>query len=66
MTTDATAPTDLLIVDVDTHLSEPWDLWLQRAPRGYEDRVPQVKDVDDEQVGRRGGVRGHACVPPVA
>ena len=34
MTTDAAAPADLLIIDVDTHLSEPWDLWLKRAPAG--------------------------------
>ena len=49
MTTDAAAPADLLIIDVDTHLSEPWDLWLKRAPAGYEDRVPQVREVDGRQ-----------------
>src|SRR5262249_57810802 len=25
---------------------EPHDLWTARAPKGYEDRVPQVHDVD--------------------
>jgi len=39
---------DLKVVDVDTHLSEPWDLWTKRAPKGYEDRVPQVKMVEGE------------------
>src|SRR4029078_9856496 len=42
-------PADLLIVDVDTHLSEPWDLWLKRAPKGFEDRVPQAREVDGRQ-----------------
>ena len=41
-----TAAPDLLVVDADTHLSEPWDLWTRRAPAKYLDRVPQVKDVD--------------------
>jgi predicted TIM-barrel fold metal-dependent hydrolase len=43
---DIQETSDLLIVDADTHLSEPWDLWLSRAPSGYEDRVPQVRDID--------------------
>lgn len=41
-------PKDLKIVDVDTHLSEPWDLWTKRAPKGYEDRLPQVREVDGQ------------------
>ena len=36
----------LCIIDADTHLTEPHDLWTARAPKGYEDRVPQVHDVD--------------------
>ena len=39
---------DLKVVDVDAHLSEPWDLWTKRAPKGYEDRVPRVKMVEGE------------------
>lgn len=31
------------IVDVDTHLSEPHDIFTSRAPRKYKDSVPQVK-----------------------
>jgi predicted TIM-barrel fold metal-dependent hydrolase len=37
---------DIAIIDVDTHLTEPHDLWTSRAPVGWEDRVPQVHDVD--------------------
>ena len=36
----------LHIIDADTHLSEPPDLWTSRAPAGYEDRVPQLKERD--------------------
>jgi predicted TIM-barrel fold metal-dependent hydrolase len=46
----STVPVDLLsgikVVDVDTHLTEPHDLWTSRAPAAYRDRVPQVHDVD--------------------
>jgi len=34
------------VVDADTHLTEAHDLWTKRAPKGYEDRVPHVEDVD--------------------
>jgi len=34
------------IIDVDTHFTEPHDLWLNRAPAALKDRVPQVKIVD--------------------
>jgi predicted TIM-barrel fold metal-dependent hydrolase len=37
------------VIDVDTHLTEPHDLWTRRAPARLKDRVPQVKV--------RGGVR---------
>ena len=36
----------IAIVDADTHLTEPHDLWLSRAPKGWEDRVPQVREVE--------------------
>jgi predicted TIM-barrel fold metal-dependent hydrolase len=48
MTTTPQRDGGLLIVDADTHLCEPWDLWTSRAPAKYRDRVPQVKDVDGE------------------
>jgi predicted TIM-barrel fold metal-dependent hydrolase len=31
------------VIDVDTHLSEPHDLWISRAPKSIRHRVPQVK-----------------------
>ncbi|MEY2925877.1 MAG: hypothetical protein RL367_354, partial [Pseudomonadota bacterium] len=31
------------IIDADTHLTEPHDLWTKRAPARLRDRVPQVK-----------------------
>ena len=38
----------LSVVDADTHLTEPHDLWTRRAPRRYRDRVPLVADVDGQ------------------
>ena len=34
------------IIDCDTHLTEPHDLWISRAPAKWKDLVPQVKNVD--------------------
>ena len=34
------------IIDADTHLSEPHDLWTSRAPARLKDRLPRVKIVD--------------------
>jgi uncharacterized protein len=31
------------IIDTDTHLSEPYDLWTSRAPARYRDLVPQIR-----------------------
>ncbi|MEO6715698.1 MAG: hypothetical protein ABIM50_00405, partial [Novosphingobium sp.] len=31
------------VIDADTHLTEPHDMWLKRAPAKFRDRVPQVK-----------------------
>src|ERR1700754_3366742 len=50
MATNPTPADDVLagikIIDVDTHLSEPADLWTSRAPARYRDLVPRQKDVD--------------------
>jgi len=40
------------IIDVDTHLSEPPNLWVDRAPHGLRARVPQIVDLN----GRRSWV----------
>ena len=55
---------DVCIVDADTHLTEPHDLWTSRAPAAFRDRVPQVNArpdgtptwvVDGVTVGKAGG-----------
>ena len=33
---------ELHVIDADTHLTEPHDLWASRAPHAYRDRVPQL------------------------
>jgi len=38
---------DTLVVDSDTHYSEPADLWVSRAPARFRDRMPQVRRRDD-------------------
>jgi predicted TIM-barrel fold metal-dependent hydrolase len=40
----------LKVIDVDTHLSEPADLWTSRASPKYRDRVPQMKAVGDRMM----------------
>ena len=35
------------IIDVDTHISEPWDLWTSRAPAHLKDRVPRFVETGD-------------------
>jgi predicted TIM-barrel fold metal-dependent hydrolase len=35
------------VIDVDTHISEPLDLWTSRAPAKWRDRVPQRKKTAD-------------------
>ena len=55
---------DFYIVDADTHLTEPHDLWTSRAPASVRDRVPQVIDdngvpmwvVDGVQISKAGGL----------
>jgi len=39
-------PDDVLIIDTDTHLTEPPDLWTSRAPAKYKQRVPRVEQID--------------------
>jgi predicted TIM-barrel fold metal-dependent hydrolase len=46
MTTAAEAFGGIPVVDVDTHLTEPYDLWTSRAPAKWRDRVPQVREAD--------------------
>ena len=34
------------IVDADSHMTERHDLFTERAPKGYEDKVPHVVEID--------------------
>jgi predicted TIM-barrel fold metal-dependent hydrolase len=45
---ERTAPSTagIKVIDVDTHLSEPEDLWTSRAPARFKDRVPQIGEVN--------------------
>jgi predicted TIM-barrel fold metal-dependent hydrolase len=47
------------IIDADTHLTEPHDLWTKRAPASLKDRVPQVKMLDGE---RSWVIEGDICI----
>ena len=56
MTQPATASEDLAasiralkIIDTDSHLSEPFDLWTSRAPAGYRELLPHVKEIDGQR-----------------
>lgn len=52
----------LPVVDADTHLTEPHDLWTSRTPAKWADRVPRVEWIDGDaawvvdgiQLGRAG------------
>ena len=37
---------DMRVIDVDAHMTERHDLFTERAPKGYEDRVPHVERID--------------------
>lgn len=43
------AGTTYKVIDADTHLTEPHDLWTSRAPASIRDRVPQVKMLDGQR-----------------
>src|SRR5688572_16115055 len=43
------ARTAYKVIDADTHLTEPHDLWTSRAPASIRDRVPQVKMLDGQR-----------------
>jgi predicted TIM-barrel fold metal-dependent hydrolase len=49
--------TDVRVIDTDTHLTEPHDLWTSRAPAAYRERVPKVVDIDGEPTWTVDGVR---------
>src|SRR3954452_8378318 len=38
------------VIDVDTHLAEPPDVWTARMPSALHDRVPHIERVDGRDV----------------
>jgi predicted TIM-barrel fold metal-dependent hydrolase len=45
-TTEPRVLEKLKVIDADSHLSEPHDLWIKRAPANMRERVPQVRMLD--------------------
>ena len=45
----ATEPIAIPIIDVDTHVVEPPDLWTSRVPAKYQDAVPHVRWDEETQ-----------------
>lgn len=41
---------DAKVIDCDTHYTEPPDLWRDRAPAGYRDRMPYMKTVNGQSL----------------
>jgi predicted TIM-barrel fold metal-dependent hydrolase len=41
---------DMLVIDADSHWSEPPDLFTKLAPPQYKDRMPRVETIDGEQM----------------
>ena len=41
---------DTLVIDADSHWSEPPDLFTKLAPAEYKDRVPRVEEVDGQRM----------------
>jgi predicted TIM-barrel fold metal-dependent hydrolase len=39
----------LKIIDTDSHISEPFDLWSARAPAAYRERLPRVKEIEGQR-----------------
>ena len=40
----------LRVVDADSHMTERHDLFTERAPKGYEDKVPHVERIDGQDM----------------
>lgn len=45
------------VIDVDTHLTEPPDVWTARMPADLRDRVPHIERVDGRDTWMAGGER---------
>ncbi|MBF4999663.1 amidohydrolase [Nocardia sp. BSTN01] len=49
MTAAVTTDTDVKIIDCDTHIIEPYDLWTSRVSPKYRDQVPRVRWDESKQ-----------------
>ncbi|MET0910583.1 MAG: amidohydrolase family protein [Ilumatobacteraceae bacterium] len=45
------------VIDVDTHLTEPPDVWTARTPRAMHEQVPHIERIDGKDVWMAGGER---------
>jgi uncharacterized protein len=45
------------VIDVDTHLTEPPDLWTARFPAGRHDEVPHIERIEGRDTWVAGGTR---------
>lgn len=45
------------IIDVDSHITEPPDVWTARMPKSLHEQVPHIERVDGEDVWMAGGMR---------
>jgi uncharacterized protein len=43
------AKSTIKVIDADTHLTEPHDMWIKRAPASIRNRVPQVKQLNGQR-----------------
>ena len=55
------------VIDVDTHLTEPADLWTSRLPSRYKDQAPRIvrdqeSGVESWAIGESGGFLLVICV----
>lgn len=58
---------DITVIDVDTHLTEPGDLWTSRAPESYKHLMPRVEYVPNARIQNELGwtPRGDSPTTPV-
>ncbi|NRA10162.1 MAG: hypothetical protein HRU02_18550, partial [Myxococcales bacterium] len=46
------ATSSIPIIDVDSHFTEPADLWTSRAPSRFDDGVPRLIDDPENEGGQ--------------
>lgn len=49
--------TEMLIIDADTHVTEPPDIWVDRMPKKWGDLIPHVREDNGEEAWFVGGKR---------